>query len=72
MLYVADITVVRLFDLKTGAPKGEVKVPGATFLNDISVAKDGRVFDFVSRTTPTAGRELNYLQSIFQGMEFKI
>src|SRR5438477_4184390 len=34
--------------------------------------KDGRVFDFVSRTTPTAGRELNYLQGIFQGMEFKI
>src|SRR5437868_8795678 len=30
--------------------------------------KDGRVFDFVSRTTPTAGRELNYLQSIFAGM----
>ncbi len=44
VLYVADITVVRLFDLKTGAPKGEVKVPGSTFLNDIAVAKDGRVF----------------------------
>jgi outer membrane protein assembly factor BamE (lipoprotein component of BamABCDE complex) len=34
--------------------------------------KDGRVFDFVSRTTPTQGRELNYLQSIFAGMEFKL
>lgn len=44
VLYVADITSVRLFDLKTGAPKGEVKIPGATFLNDIAVAKDGRVF----------------------------
>jgi hypothetical protein len=44
VLYIADISVVRLFDLKTGAPKGEVKVPGATFLNDIAVAKDGRVF----------------------------
>ena len=44
VLYVADISVVRMFDLKTGAPKGEVKVPGATFLNDISIAKDGRVF----------------------------
>jgi hypothetical protein len=44
ILYVADISVVRLFDLKSGAPKGEVKVPGATFLNDIAVAKDGRVF----------------------------
>jgi hypothetical protein len=44
LLYVTDITVVRLFDLKTGMPKGEIAVPGATFLNDIAVAKDGRVF----------------------------
>ncbi len=44
VLYVADISVVRLFDLKTGLPKGEVVVPGATFLNDLAVAKDGRVF----------------------------
>ncbi len=44
VLYVADISVVRLFDLKTGLPKGEVTVPGATFLNDIAVAKDGRMF----------------------------
>jgi hypothetical protein len=44
VLYVTDISVVRLFDLKTGQPKGEVAVPGATFLNDLAVAKDGRVF----------------------------
>src|SRR5450755_3430469 len=44
ILYVSDITVVRKFDLKTGAPKGDIPVPGATFLNDIAVAKDGRVF----------------------------
>ncbi|MEO8902771.1 MAG: hypothetical protein ABI488_12100 [Polyangiaceae bacterium] len=44
ILYVADITVVRKFDLKTGAPKGDIPIPGATFLNDIAVAKDGRVF----------------------------
>src|SRR5450432_1648387 len=44
ILYVSDITVVRKFDAKTGAPKGEIPVPGATFLNDIAVAKDGRVF----------------------------
>src|SRR6267142_4845223 len=25
--------------------------------------RDGRVFDFVTRTTPTAGRELNYLST---------
>jgi hypothetical protein len=44
VLYVSDITVVRKFDLKTGAPKGDIPIPGATFLNDIAVAKDGRVF----------------------------
>lgn len=44
VLYVSDITVVRMFDLKTGTPKGELAVPGATFLNDVAVAKDGRVY----------------------------
>ena len=33
--------------------------------------QDGKIFDFVSRTTPSAGRELNYLQAILQGLEFK-
>ena len=37
--YVADITTVRKFDRKTGAPKGEIPIPGSTFLNDI--ATDG-------------------------------
>jgi outer membrane protein assembly factor BamE (lipoprotein component of BamABCDE complex) len=27
--------------------------------------KDGRVFDFVSRTTPTSGTELNYINYVF-------
>src|SRR5215831_4617369 len=33
--------------------------------------QDGKIFDFISRTTPTAGRELNYLQAILQGLQFK-
>lgn len=44
VLYVSDISVVRMFDLKSGLTKGEIPVPGATFLNDIAVAKDGRVY----------------------------
>ena len=34
-LYVSDIDTVRMFDDKSGAPKGEVKIPGSTFLNDL-------------------------------------
>ena len=30
--------------------------------------KDGRIFDFYSRTTPAGGQELNYLRGIFKGM----
>ncbi len=42
VLYVADIDNVRMFDAKTGAPKGAVKIPGATFLNDIVISADGK------------------------------
>ncbi|HEX6766582.1 MAG TPA: hypothetical protein VF103_13910 [Polyangiaceae bacterium] len=44
VLWVSDITVVRKFDVKTGAPKGEIAVKDSTFLNDLAVAPDGRVF----------------------------
>jgi len=44
VLYVSDISFVRKFDAKTGAPKGEIAIEGATFLNDIAVAPDGRIF----------------------------
>jgi sugar lactone lactonase YvrE len=40
VLYVTDIDVVRKFDLATGAPKGEIKVEGATFLNDLVLDDD--------------------------------
>jgi hypothetical protein len=44
VLYVTDITVVRKFDAKSGAPKGDIPVKDAVFLNDIAIAADGRVF----------------------------
>jgi sugar lactone lactonase YvrE len=44
MLYVTDISFVRLFDMKTGTAKGKLAIPGATYLNDIAVAKDGTVY----------------------------
>lgn len=39
-LYVSDVTAVRKFDRRTGRPLGEVPLPGATFINDITT--DGR------------------------------
>jgi sugar lactone lactonase YvrE len=44
VLFVSDINVVRQFDAKTGEPKGDIKIEGATFLNDIAPAADGGVY----------------------------
>jgi sugar lactone lactonase YvrE len=41
VLWVADITVVRKFDMKTGKALGEVAIPGATFLNDVAADATG-------------------------------
>ncbi len=43
LLYAADITCVRVFDLKTGAPKATIPVPTSTSLNDIAAAPDGKI-----------------------------
>ena len=43
-LYVADIDVVRRFDRQTGAPRGLIEIPGATFLNDLAAGPDGSLF----------------------------
>jgi hypothetical protein len=55
ILYVADsdgntdandprVAVVRKFDLRTGAPAGEVRVAQAQWLNDLAVASDGTIY----------------------------
>ena len=56
-LYVADLDTVRMFDDKSGAAKGEVKVPGATFLNDLT--NDGKVV-YVSDSGMKAGTGGNF------------
>lgn len=33
--------------------------------------KDGKVFDFISRTTPTGGADQNLIKQILQGAQFK-
>ncbi len=69
MLYVADrdggtsptdpsVAVIRKFDMKTGAPAGEMRVPGVDWINDIEVADDGTVYatrtgSFAANADPT-------------------
>jgi len=43
-LYVADLTVIRKFDRRTGSPQGEIHIPGATFLNDVAAGEDGAIY----------------------------
>ena len=55
MLYVADrdgdtaptdpsVAVIRRFDMRTGAPAGEIRVERSAWLNDIEVADDGTIY----------------------------
>lgn len=43
-LYVSDLTVVRMFDRKSGAPKGVIPIVGSGFLNDLATGPDGAVY----------------------------
>jgi sugar lactone lactonase YvrE len=54
-LYVADrdggtsdtdpsVSVLRMFDVETGAPKGEIPAPDSPGFNDIAVAADGTIY----------------------------
>lgn len=54
-LYLADsdgdtadgakrVSVIRMFDLKTGAPAGEIASPDVAWLNDIGIAADGTIY----------------------------
>lgn len=44
VLWVADIDVLRKFDRRSGRPLGEVAIPSATFVNDVSASPDGTVW----------------------------
>lgn len=44
VLWVADIDMLRKFDRNSGAPMGDVEIPGATFLNDVSAGPDGNIY----------------------------
>jgi sugar lactone lactonase YvrE len=53
-LYVTDISIIRKFNRKTGAPEGEIGIIGTTFLND--AASDGTSI-YVSDTGMKAGKD---------------
>ena len=38
------VSVIRKFDLKSGAPAGEIRSEGVPSLNDIAIAKDGTIY----------------------------
>jgi sugar lactone lactonase YvrE len=45
LLYLADVDVVRWFDMNTGAPRGSATVKGISgFINDVEVAADGTIY----------------------------
>jgi sugar lactone lactonase YvrE len=43
ILYVADLDTVRMFDRKSGKPKGKIAIKDAVFLNALTVSPDGKV-----------------------------
>lgn len=45
-LYLADMDVIRTFDMNTGAPKAAITVTGMTtgVINDVEVARDGTIY----------------------------
>jgi hypothetical protein len=56
-LYVADVTAIRKFDRRTGARLGEITIPGASFLNDITT--DGQSL-YVSDTGILTGPGITF------------
>lgn len=64
LLYVADIDTVRIFDRKSGAPRGRVAIPGASFVNDLATAPDGTVY--VTDTGLKAGFEPSGTDAVYK------
>ncbi|MBA3821329.1 MAG: hypothetical protein H0X17_20770, partial [Deltaproteobacteria bacterium] len=62
-LYVADITVVRQFEAKSGVQKADLKIEGAAFLND--VVSDGAGGVFVTDTGVDASFKPNGADAVY-------
>lgn len=44
VLFVADLDRIRKFDSQSGAVLGDIPVPGATFINDVTAGPDGIIY----------------------------
>ena len=44
VLFVADLDRIRKFDSQSGAALGDIPVPGATFINDVTSGPDGIIY----------------------------
>jgi len=63
-LYVADVTAVRKFSVKTAELTGSITIEGATFLNDVTAGLDGNVY--VSDTGMAPGFEPSGTDAIWK------
>jgi sugar lactone lactonase YvrE len=66
VLFVADIDVVRRFDASSGAPLGELAIPGATFLNDVAASGDEIVVSDTGAKLGTKGLEPTGSDAIYR------
>ncbi len=49
---VPSVAVIRIFDMTTGAPAGEIRVPDSPGINDVAVARDGTIYGTQTRDGP--------------------
>jgi sugar lactone lactonase YvrE len=70
-LYVADITKIVTVNIPTGKITGSVDVPGAKFLNDITVDKKGNVYATDTQTGKIHVLKNGKVETFFESTEFK-
>jgi sugar lactone lactonase YvrE len=79
-IHVADLSRIRMFDLLTGAPKGERVIEGARILNDLVIAADGTIYvtdsgDFAGDVTKGAIFKITaagQVSALARGAELKV
>ncbi len=68
-LYVADLTDVVVIDIEKAAIIERIPVPGAVFLNDITIDKNGAVYVSDSRNFKVHKIYKNFVTTLFEKMQ---